>query len=74
MNKPSIPGTFDAPYKVELVFNFDDMADDYRRMVAEWWCCYQTERRWFRRVHQSMGLATFYFEDLVEATMFRLSN
>lgn len=74
MNKPSAPGTFVAPYRVELAFNFDDMAEDYRRMVAEWWCCYRTEKRWFRRVLMDRGLVTFHFEDLVEATMFRLSN
>jgi len=74
MNKPSVPGTFEAPYKIELLINFDDMADDHRRMVAEWWCCYRTQKRWFRRVRSDRGKVTFHFEDLVEATLFRLSN
>lgn len=74
MNKPSVPGTFTAPYKIELLIDFADMTDDHRRMVAEWWCCYCTEKRWFRRVLMDRGKVTFHFEDMLEATMFRLSN
>jgi phosphoribosylaminoimidazole carboxylase (NCAIR synthetase) len=74
MNKPSAPGTFTAPYKVEMEINFDDQADDHRRIVAELWCCYYTEKRWFRRVLTRHGVVIFEFEDIEEATLFRLSS
>lgn len=72
MNKPSTPGTFAAPYRIEIVVNFDDRDDDYRRIVAEQWCCHRTRQRWFRRVLTERGIVVFEFEDKVEATLFRV--
>lgn len=70
MNPPSTP--FAAPYHVDLAVNFDDMADDQRRIEAENWCCHQTTSKWFRRILIRQGIARFEFDDQKEAALFRL--
>lgn len=72
MNPPSAP--FAAPYLVDLVIDFDDMADDQRRIGAENWCCHRTQHRWFRRILTRHGIARFEFDDQQEAALFRLFN
>lgn len=70
MNPPSAP--FAAPYHVDLTIDFDDMADDQRRLNAENWCCHVTQHRWFRRVLTRHGIARFEFHDGNEALLFHL--
>lgn len=65
---------FIAPYKVVLIINLDDRADDQRRIDAEHWCCVETKGRWFRAVDKRYGNVSFEFEDQQEATLFRLFN
>lgn len=72
MNSPSSP--FAAPYRVDLIVNFNDQADDQRRIKAENWCCHRTKHRWFRRVLTRQGIARFEFDDQQEAALFRLFN
>jgi hypothetical protein len=74
VNAPSTPGTFVAPYRIEIAIDFDDRDDDYRRIMAENWCCHHTRRRWFRRVLTERGIVVFEFEDAVEAVVFKLAN
>jgi hypothetical protein len=52
--------------------NFDNMADDQRRLDAENWCCHITRHRWFRRTLTRHGIARFEFDDDHEALMFKL--
>ncbi len=54
--------------------DFNGYSDDERRVAAELWCRYNTRRRWFRRILTDIGISRFEFEDLNEATMFRLAN
>lgn len=70
MNPPSPP--FATPHHVDLTIDFDDMADDQRRLDAENWCCHVTQHRWFRRILTRYGIARFEFDDGNEALMFDL--
>lgn len=70
MNPPCAP--FSAPYHVDLTIDFDDMADDQRRLDAENWCRHSTKHRWFRRILTRYGVARFEFDDDKEALMFHL--
>lgn len=72
MSLPVAP--FAAPYKVVLSVDLDNRADDQRRIDAEIWCCRETSGRWFRSVDKRLGEVKFAFEDLNEATLFRLSH
>lgn len=72
MNLPVSP--FDAPYKIALLIDLDNPADDQRRINAELWCCRETSGRWFRSVDKRYGTVSFSFDDLNEATLFRLKH
>lgn len=72
MNLPVSP--FVAPYKVSLSIDLDNRADDQRRINAEFWCCRETSGKWFRSVDKRLGEVKFWFDDLHEATLFRLSH
>ncbi len=72
MNKPSAP--FTPSHRITWQINFDDETDDRRRIEGEWWCCDNTQRRWFRRALTRHGAVEFHFEDQHEATMFWLAN
>lgn len=65
---------FDTPYSIELQVNLDDATDDRRRIVAEWWCCDQTQGRWFRSVDKLKGTVWFSFENEKDAIHFWLAN
>lgn len=70
MNLPSAP--FATSHHVDLIIDFDNMADDQRRIEAENWCCHQTTSKWFRRVLTRHGIARFEFDDQKEAALFKL--
>jgi hypothetical protein len=72
VNEPSPP--FETLYRIDLDIDFNRYRDDQRRVAAEVWCCHSTRHRWFRRILTDIGIARFEFEDLNEATMFRLAN
>lgn len=62
---------FNAPYKVDLIINFNSAIDDQRRIAAENWCMHNIKGAWFRRVLTRIGVARFEFEDAQEAALFR---
>jgi hypothetical protein len=72
VNEPSPP--FETTYRIDLDIDFNRRSDDQRKVAAEIWCCHNTRQRWFRRILTDIGIARFEFEDLNEATMFRLAN
>lgn len=37
--------SFDTPYSIEVRVNLDDATDNRRRIIDEWWCCDQAQRR-----------------------------
>jgi hypothetical protein len=72
VNEPSSP--FEAAYRIDLDIDFNRYRDDQRRVNAELWCRHNTRRKWFRRILTDIGIARFEFENLKEATMFRLAK
>lgn len=72
MSLPVAP--FETDHHIEMDIDLDDAADDARRLLAESWCCKNTDNRWFRSVNKLKQIVRFSFECHRDAVAFWLSN
>ena len=66
------PGAFTPAATVDLIIDFNDADDDYRRVRAEQWCVLHAEGKWLRRIPRDAGIARFEFESVRDAALFKL--